>query len=247
MLTSAGQRGDAARCRAIGMEGYLTKPVRESDLRDALRAVLREGVAAGGTTLVTRHALREGRGGAVPSIAGGEEAIDRPPVASHDAPIDPVDLLGRVEGDHALLSELVRAFLTTAPAQMSQIDAAIERGEGAAVVRAAHTLRGSVGTFGAVPARAAAQLEDCGDRATWRRRGARQCSPPRWRAFRVPSPTTSKEADDEDPDRRGRPGLAQDARGDAGALGIRGRGDQRRRQKRPGATGVRCPKVAILD
>jgi signal transduction histidine kinase/ActR/RegA family two-component response regulator/HPt (histidine-containing phosphotransfer) domain-containing protein len=165
MLTSAGQRGDAARCRAIGMEGYLTKPVRESDLRDALRAVLRDGAAAGGTTLVTRHALREGRGGAVPSIVGGEEAVERPPVASHDAPIDPVDLLGRVEGDRALLSELVRAFLTTAPAQMSQIDAAIERGEGAAVVRATHMLRGSVGTFGAVPAlRAAARLEDCGDR-----------------------------------------------------------------------------------
>jgi CheY-like chemotaxis protein/HPt (histidine-containing phosphotransfer) domain-containing protein len=165
MLTSAGQRGDAARCRAIGMEGYLTKPVRESDLRDALRAILRDGATAGANHLVTRHALREERGDAVPSIVGGEEAIGRPPVASHDAPIDPVDLLGRVEGDRGLLSELVQAFLTTAPAQMSQIDAAIERGEGAAVVRAAHTLRGSVGTFGAMPAlRAAARLEECGDR-----------------------------------------------------------------------------------
>jgi signal transduction histidine kinase/HPt (histidine-containing phosphotransfer) domain-containing protein/ActR/RegA family two-component response regulator len=165
MLTSAGQRGDAARCRAIGLEGYLTKPVREPDLRDALRTILRHGAPTGGGGLVTRHALREGRGGAVPSIAGGDESVHRPPLATPDAPIDPVDLLGRVEGDRGLLSELVRAFLTTAPAQMSQIDAAIERGEGAAVVRAAHTLRGSVGTFGALPAlRAAARLEDCGDR-----------------------------------------------------------------------------------
>ena len=165
MLTSAGQRGDAARCRAIGLEGYLTKPVREPDLRDALRTILRHGTPAGGSGLVTRHALREGRGGAVPSIVGGDQGVHKPPVPAPDAPIDPVDLLGRVEGDRGLLSELVHAFLTTAPAQMSQIDAAIERGEGAAVVRAAHTLRGSVGTFGALPAlRAAARLEDCGDR-----------------------------------------------------------------------------------
>jgi CheY-like chemotaxis protein/HPt (histidine-containing phosphotransfer) domain-containing protein len=165
MLTSAGQRGDAARCRTIGLEGYLTKPVRESDLRDALRTILRDGAPAGGSGLVTRHGLREGRGGAVPSIIGGDGPPHPPPVTSPDAPIDPVDLLGRVEGDRGLLSELVRAFLTTAPAQMSQIDAAIERGEGAAVVRATHTLRGSVGTFGAIPAlRAAARLEECGDR-----------------------------------------------------------------------------------
>ena len=165
MLTSAGQRGDAARCRAIGLEGYLTKPVREPDLRDALRTILRPGAPGGGSGLITRHALREGRGGAVPSIVGGVEGAHRPRVAPLDAPIDPVDLLGRVEGDRGLLSELVHAFLITAPAQMSQIDAAIERGEGAAVVRAAHTLRGSVGTFGALPAlRAAARLEDCGDR-----------------------------------------------------------------------------------
>ena len=164
MLTSAGQRGDAARCRAIGLEGYLTKPVREPDLRDALRTILRNGTPAGGTGLVTRHALREGRGD-IPSIVDGDEGVHKAPVAALDAPIDPVDLLGRVEGDRSLLSELVHAFLSTAPAQMSQIDAALERGEGAAVVRAAHTLRGSVGTFGALPAlRAAARLEECGDR-----------------------------------------------------------------------------------
>jgi CheY-like chemotaxis protein/HPt (histidine-containing phosphotransfer) domain-containing protein len=165
MLTSAGQRGDAARCRAIGLEGYLTKPVREPDLRDALRTILRGGVPAGGSSLITRHALREGRGGPTPPLTGFDDAHSLPPATALDAPIDPVDLLGRVEGDRGLLSELVRAFLSTAPAQLSQIDAAIERGEGAAVVRAAHTLKGSVGTFGALPAlRAAARLENCADR-----------------------------------------------------------------------------------
>jgi signal transduction histidine kinase/CheY-like chemotaxis protein len=36
MLTSAGQRGDAARCRELHLAGYLVKPARRSELRDAI-------------------------------------------------------------------------------------------------------------------------------------------------------------------------------------------------------------------
>ena len=39
MLTSAGQRGDAARCREMGLEGYLTKPVGQAELLDAVLRV----------------------------------------------------------------------------------------------------------------------------------------------------------------------------------------------------------------
>ena len=36
MLTSGGQPGDAARCHALGVAGYLTKPVKQADLARAL-------------------------------------------------------------------------------------------------------------------------------------------------------------------------------------------------------------------
>ncbi len=36
MLTSGGQREDAARCRALGLAGYVTKPVGEAELMDAV-------------------------------------------------------------------------------------------------------------------------------------------------------------------------------------------------------------------
>jgi CheY-like chemotaxis protein len=36
MLTSAGQPGDAARCRALGVAAYLTKPVKQADLARAI-------------------------------------------------------------------------------------------------------------------------------------------------------------------------------------------------------------------
>jgi CheY-like chemotaxis protein/HPt (histidine-containing phosphotransfer) domain-containing protein len=39
MLSSADQIGDAARCREVGIERYLTKPVRQSDLLEAILTV----------------------------------------------------------------------------------------------------------------------------------------------------------------------------------------------------------------
>ena len=62
MLTSGGQRGDAVRCKELGIAAYLIKPVLQSDLLEALLNVLgsHEGVAKS-AKLVTRHSLREGR------------------------------------------------------------------------------------------------------------------------------------------------------------------------------------------
>jgi len=59
MLTSAGQRGDAARCRALGIAAYLTKPVYREQLIEAIQAALgRRQPQTGAPELVTRHNLR---------------------------------------------------------------------------------------------------------------------------------------------------------------------------------------------
>ena len=62
MLTSGGQRGDAVRCKELGIAAYLIKPVLQSDLLETLLNVvgLRQG-AARPTTLVTRQTLVEAR------------------------------------------------------------------------------------------------------------------------------------------------------------------------------------------
>jgi two-component system, sensor histidine kinase and response regulator len=60
MLTSAGQRGDAARCRALGVAAYLTKPIRQSELRETLARVLEiDRHRREPSELITRHSLRE--------------------------------------------------------------------------------------------------------------------------------------------------------------------------------------------
>ncbi len=60
MLTSAGQRGDAQRCRELGIRGYLTKPASRADLLDMVAGVL--GAPETETPeVVTRHRIHESR------------------------------------------------------------------------------------------------------------------------------------------------------------------------------------------
>ena len=58
MLTSHGQRGDAAQCRELGIASYLTKPISHSDLLDSIMNSLGEQPIAS-APLITRHTLRE--------------------------------------------------------------------------------------------------------------------------------------------------------------------------------------------
>jgi two-component system, sensor histidine kinase and response regulator len=63
MLTSAGFRGDAARCRELGIQGYLTKPIKRSDLLEAIKLVLGfQTGAEASPSLVTVHSVHESRG-----------------------------------------------------------------------------------------------------------------------------------------------------------------------------------------
>jgi CheY-like chemotaxis protein len=59
MLTSAGHVGDAARCRELGLSGYLVKPIRQGELLDSIRHVLQKTPRDQAMPLLTRHTLRE--------------------------------------------------------------------------------------------------------------------------------------------------------------------------------------------
>ena len=62
ILTSMGKRGDATRLRAIGVAGYLIKPLRQGQIVEVMLTVLgqsRQKAAAEPSHLVTRHTLAE--------------------------------------------------------------------------------------------------------------------------------------------------------------------------------------------
>ncbi len=88
MLTSAGQRGDAARCRELGVAAYLTKPVAQSELFECIVRVLSTS-GSRSAELITRYTLREG------SMPGTGSA----------APITQHPLRGEKRKLHVLLAE----------------------------------------------------------------------------------------------------------------------------------------------
>ena len=61
MLTSAGHRGDAARCKELGVAAYLLKPIRQSELHSAIAHVLGAREQSGTVPLITRFSLQDSR------------------------------------------------------------------------------------------------------------------------------------------------------------------------------------------
>jgi two-component system sensor histidine kinase/response regulator len=61
MLTSAGQPGDGERCRKLGIEGYLMKPLSRSDLLASAAALIGTPSQIPLGELVTRHSIAESR------------------------------------------------------------------------------------------------------------------------------------------------------------------------------------------
>ena len=78
--------------------------------------------------------------------------------------------LERVDGDAELLKELAGLFLGECPQWMAEIRQAIDQRDASKLHQAAHTLKGSVGNFGARAAFEAAQrLETDGREQDWGR------------------------------------------------------------------------------
>jgi two-component system, sensor histidine kinase and response regulator len=283
MLTSGGQRGDAARCGELGIAAYLLKPIRQVELREAIVRVLRAKQQPGPMSMITRHSLQdehdplrtlhillaednhvnqklaqrllEKRGHHVVLANNGKEALAAlahhsfdvalmdvqmpemdglaatkairekekltgshlPVIAmtarvmkgdrercmeagmdgyiskpidvkaldeildgraerrlkdftvvapNNDASIAPVDaeeLLQRIDGDRAFLSELVAIFRGEYPGQIQNAQDAIARKDAAGVERVGHTLKGALGNLSATGASAyAGELETMG-------------------------------------------------------------------------------------
>lgn len=148
-MTALVMSGDRERCLEAGMDGYLAKPIRAQELDDILESY---GSKRNGCHSVDAAASTSPQKGELNGNAGAEPA-------SGEA-IDWDELLERVEGDRAFLSELAEIFRSDYPRQIESISDAIARQDSQSVKRTSHALKGALSNLAAVRARdMAAALE----------------------------------------------------------------------------------------
>ena len=133
-MTAHAMKGDRDRCLAVGMDGYLSKPIDSNSL-----IVMVEGLAAGTRTVAAPPALTEPQ--------------------SHPAAavFDPEFALKRCLNKPDLLQEMISFFFKDVDNLLPQLHAALEKGNLAEVGRLGHRLKGTVTHVGAEAAREAAE------------------------------------------------------------------------------------------
>ena len=135
-MTANAMPGDRERCLAVGMDGFLAKPVATQELADVL----------------TQWLPREARETAFGETISGFPASA---VMAH-AVFDKASTLERFEGDEELLCEVAATAVPDMRDIIVRIAAAIRSGQREDTRREAHSLKGAASTVGADALRAVA-------------------------------------------------------------------------------------------
>ena len=142
-LTAHAMKEDRLRCLSVGMDGYVSKPIREPDLRQAIDDCMKR---------IEQQAALE------------SSSVARPPSRTAAVPAMDVDAaLARVDGDRGFLGQMALLYLAESPGLLARIRAAIDAGDPLALIDPAHSLKNWAGNFVATAAYdAVASVEDLG-------------------------------------------------------------------------------------
>ncbi len=128
-LTALAMTGDREACLKAGMDGYISKPINAAELFGTLERLFPN--------------------------RGGIEAPARPPaprVRPRAEVLDVARLEQNMEGDHAMLQEVLEVYLQDLPQREKEMLDALARGDAPTLARAAHTIKSVLLTLAAAPA-----------------------------------------------------------------------------------------------
>jgi PAS domain S-box-containing protein len=125
-MTAQAAESDRLRCLESGMDAYITKPVYVPDLMQMI-----ESVVLGGNSM------------------NADITSEGSSVQTQLQQLDESLALSRVGGDIDLLKEVVELFLDDYPSTFEKIKGAVDSRDATALEHHAHSLKGSVSTFGA--------------------------------------------------------------------------------------------------
>lgn len=124
-MTAHASEEDKLACLEAGMDDFITKPVRPSELYAAVRrAATRESEADSGAGRLTELDLGAG-----------------------SADVDLAQTLSLLDGDQEAVQQIIRLFLRDIGANLNALRAARQKGDLVRVAELAHSMKGSVGVF----------------------------------------------------------------------------------------------------
>jgi len=130
-MTAQAMQGDRERCLAAGMDDYLAKPIRPSDVR----------------AVIERWSPQLNRAASTPPAAPPAAEVSPP---TEESPVEMDRLLDLGGGSAESLRELVDLYIKQTAEQLAQLEAAVRANKADEVRQVAHSCAGASATLGMV-------------------------------------------------------------------------------------------------
>ncbi|MGO9147148.1 MAG: PAS domain S-box protein [Desulfomonilia bacterium] len=139
-MTAHAMKGDREKCLAAGMDDYLSKPIRSSDIADMLKKWL--------GSLDAKSSDREQKDLVLPVPGRPSPVTELESALNAESVFDTADLLDRFDGDEELVRTVLSAFFQDIPNTVSQLRVALEKADAPGIGLHAHTIKGASGNAG---------------------------------------------------------------------------------------------------